>query len=173
MAKKHLLKLKNTLYENLGKELESMEMEINKSTKSGMIDPEVIEEAVSMLRNISLEIQNLGSGLTMASSYPNDFITGYNSIKNMVRVLYNTIDQVRAQEPNNPVIKEYEKSLARDLPILTLYNCIKEVRDIPKSKKKEKKWVRKGWYNPEKPFGPFKNIWESLKVLRSFLDENL
>lgn len=173
MAKKHLLKLQEFLYGSLAKELRDMEIEINESAKAGMIDPEVIEEAISILRNIDFEIQNLGSGLNMASNYSNDFLVGYNSISNVVKGLYNTLDLVVKQEPDNPVIKEYEKSLAKNLPILTLYKNIKEVKDIPKSKKNQKKWANRGWYIPDKPFWPFKGIWENLKVLRSFIDENL
>jgi hypothetical protein len=173
MAKKHLLELQETLYNSLAKELRDLEIEINESAKVGMIDPEDVETAVSMLRSIDLEIQNLGSGLKMASDYPNDFAVGYNSINNMVKGIYSTIDLVLKQEPDNPIVKEYQKSLERNLPILTLYKNIKEVKDIPKSKKNQKKWANRGWYLPDKPFWPFKAIWENLEVLRSFIDENL
>ena len=173
MAKKHLLELQNELYNTIGKELENLEIEVNSATKAGMIDPETVELAISRIRKISTKIQTLGSGLSMAINYPNDFIRGYNSLNNMVSLLYKTIDGVREEDPNSHLIKEYEATLAVNLSTLLIYEYVKERRDLPKSKKNLSKWIRKKWYRPGNRFYPFSDIWESLKELKSFIDENL
>lgn len=172
MAKKHLLRLKNGLYENLVKDIEELEKEISFKTRETMVDPESVEEAVSMLREVCTEIQNIGSCVTSAISYPNEFLMGHSSINNMVKVLYDTIDKVREQEPESPLIAEYEKSLLKNLNLCHLYNEVKRFRDFPSSKKKFNSWVRRGWINPGY-FTPVKFVWESIKTLRSFIDEEL
>lgn len=173
MAKKHLLKLQKELFDLYGKEVEEIEKKVNRVTKAEMIDPEIIEDISFMIRDISKDIQNLNSGLFLASRVPSEFMAGYNSLKNLIKTLRETGIKIKEQEPDNPIIKEYEKAIAKNLPLLSIYESIKEVKDYPKSKKREKKWIRKGWYDPDKPFYPFRNLWEELKAIHSYIEENL
>lgn len=173
MSKRQLEELRKELFNNWVKQLEEIENGVQAQSKASMVDPETIEEISELLRKISHYIQNLNSAFYMALQSQEEFYQNYNSVYSLIETLKNTIRDIGNQEPDSPLLEEYQKKIDENKDLLEVLTWVKEILGLPRSKKRIKAWKKADRGVINKPFYPFLHLQKMVIETKDYIEENL
>lgn len=173
MAKKKIKELSKELFEYWVKEFEEVETDLQNKLRNSMVDPEVTQESLDLLRGISRYIQNLNSSLQMALEDRHQFYRTHDSALFLDKTFRENIEKIKEQEPDSDLIETYGKKLEDNRPLLEILTWVKLSLELPRSKKRYKAWkkVDRGIIN--KPFYPFLCLQKMLQTAKEYIQENL
>ena len=173
MSKKLIKTLRKGLFDNYLSRLESAEAIISNEAKSGMLDPEVISEAVGLVNKVSKYFEDLNKILYSAETDIVGFYKVYRSQITLGKALAETRDKIVEQEPDSPLIKSYNKQIELITPMVDLVEQVRGFLCLPRSKKRLKKWRAKNWGLSNQEFRPFMELDSRLKAVESFILEEI
>ena len=152
---------------------EELENRLGEITKTSMADPEMVEEGTKQLRETSQYISIILRALQLAVENRVEFYQTYNSMNSLCNRLTGLLNELNPEDPEQaPVIKTYKDILEKNSESHDVLIWTKAYLELPKAKKRYKKWQKKDWGVVNKTFPPQLTLELKLKKLEDFLEEN-
>ena len=163
MAKRHLQEFSKHLSDTLYNKFEEINLEIGSALRTTMIDPGLVGELKYRAASIQEHLYSTSALLAKAAEDSKGFEDMGRHQEAMIAKLKETKAMVEKQEPDSPLLQQYQNMIESQQKPLADYYSVNSLRVIPNSKKKVKAY--KGLVYTYKDFPPFVELGKKLDQL--------